>query len=195
MSMSTSAGIRVLLVRHGRTQLNAEGRLRGQLDPSLDERGLREVVALAHDLRPFEPRAIISSPLLRARQTADAIARRYLLPVSCDERLADRDWGPWAGHLEREVVEQWGAVDAAPGVEPLASVVARSLAVLDEQRHSAWTGAVVLVSHDAVNRSLLACLDSTLATGSGISQRTACWNLLVSDGDGWRVVTTDRKGS
>jgi broad specificity phosphatase PhoE len=65
---------RVLVIRHGRTALNADGRLRGHLDPPLDEVGRREAAAVAAVLSEFRIVRILSSPLLRALQTAGAIA-------------------------------------------------------------------------------------------------------------------------
>ena len=64
---------RVILVRHGRTALNAADLLRGRLDPELDDVGLDEVAALAEVLAPREPARIVCSPLHRAVQTASAI--------------------------------------------------------------------------------------------------------------------------
>jgi broad specificity phosphatase PhoE len=61
---------RVYLVRHGQTPLNESGVLRGLLDPPLDEAGHRQAQRLAAALSPRIPVAVIASPLLRARQTA-----------------------------------------------------------------------------------------------------------------------------
>jgi hypothetical protein len=69
------AGVAVVyLVRHGRTALNAGGLLRGRSDPALDEVGCGEAAALGGLLRDVELAGVVTSPLLRARQTAEAIA-------------------------------------------------------------------------------------------------------------------------
>ena len=67
----------VYLVRHGRTTLNAEGRLRGLLDPPLDEIGQRQVEDLGAAFASLSerPHRVVAGPLLRAQQTASAIAR------------------------------------------------------------------------------------------------------------------------
>jgi broad specificity phosphatase PhoE len=65
---------RVFLVRHGRTSLNAAGRLRSHLDPPLDEVGQDEAAAVAEELWTWSIVKILGSQLLRARQTAGAIA-------------------------------------------------------------------------------------------------------------------------
>jgi broad specificity phosphatase PhoE len=120
----------VFLARHGRTALNAENRLRGRLDPDLDDVGREEAAALADVLAAVRPVRVVSSPLHRAMQTARAIAHRAGLDVVVAQGLNDRDYGEWAGQPKEQVVARWGSIDAAPGVEPAAAVFYRACAVL-----------------------------------------------------------------
>lgn len=182
---------RVFLVRHGRTKLNADGRLRGRLDPPLDEVGEQEVRALARVLAEHRIVRIVASPLTRAMQTADAIGEATWQPVTALSSLLDRDYGEWAGALEAEVVGRFGSVDAAPGVEPLSSVSARARAVLEDQRELLPHGDVALVSHDAVLKALLVDLDPTLA--GRLRQPTACWNEIRLVDGRWVVAAVDQK--
>ena len=191
--MPVTNNARVLLVRHGRTVLNAENRLRGRLDPELDAVGLAEADALAQELAAREPARVVSSPLRRAVQTAEAIARRAGVRVQVDRGLIDRDYGSWAGHTKDELVDRWGSVDAAPGVERPEHVLYRACVVLVQQLDFLGPHPVVLVSHDAVNRALLAHLDPALGPASRIDQRTACWNELVHRMGDWRVELVDQK--
>jgi probable phosphoglycerate mutase len=103
----------VYLVRHGQTPLNESGVLRGLLDPPLDETGHQQAARLAAALGPRTPRAVIASPLLRARQTAQPIAGRAGLDVTADEHLLDRDYGQWSGADRETVAARWGSVDDA----------------------------------------------------------------------------------
>jgi probable phosphoglycerate mutase len=186
----------VFLVRHGRTTLNATGRLRGRLDPSLDAIGQVEAFELAQQLAYAHPARIVSSPLQRAMQTAHPLSEHVNVPITVDPRLADRDYGPWAGEEPAWVVARYGSLDAAPEVEPRQSVLDRTRAVLDEQRPFLAVGPVVLVAHDVVNRLLLASLDPGLGEPEVIPQRTACWNVLTDDGDhGWLVEQVDQHAS
>ena len=169
---------RVYLVRHGRTAFNADGRLRGHLDPPLDEVGRAEAADLAIVLGSLRPSRVVTSPLLRAMQTAEIVAGRTAAPVVVDKRLIDRGYGPWAGEREASVIAEWGSLDAAPGVEPAPSVAQRARDVLDAQVADLATGPVVLVAHDAINRPLLCQLDPELGPPERIAQRTACWNVL-----------------
>lgn len=182
---------RVFLIRHGRTALNADGRLRGRLDPPLDGIGEREVAALAAQLAEHRLVLILSSPLTRAMQTARAIGDATWLPVTALSGLLDRDYGRWAGTREREVVRLFGRVDDAPGVEPLTSVTSRARDVLERQRMMLARGDIVLVSHDAVNKALISELDPDLA--DGLRQRTACWNEIRLVEDHWTIAQVDQK--
>lgn len=182
---------RLYLVRHASTILNAQGRLRGRLDPLLDETGRAEARATANVLARLSPSRIVSSPLQRAVETAEAIASNAALSVVVDERLADRDYGPWAGSIEADVIAQYGSVDLAPGVESTTVVIERARACLDDQVAYLGDGSVVLVSHDAVNRLLLTELDPDLGRAEQLPQATACWNTLARDGDRWRVERVD----
>ncbi len=187
---------RMLLVRHGRTALNAANLLRGRLDPELDDVGLDEVVALAQVLAARHPVRVVCSPLRRAVQTASAIGHRTGIRPEIDIWLTDRDYGQWAGRGTAEIVAEWGSVDAAPGVEPVRHVLNRALIALDRQiAYLDDDRPIVLVSHDAVNRILLAHLDSGLGPEQSIGQHTACWNEIERrDGD-WRVLLVNQQAA
>jgi glucosyl-3-phosphoglycerate phosphatase len=182
---------RVFLVRHGRTALNADGRLRGRLNPVLDAVGHHEVDELARVLAGHRIVRILTSPLTRAAETAQAIGAATWEPVTALSALLDRDYGRWAGVRESEVVDRFGSLDDAAGVEPLDAVRQRVRAVLDDQREMLTHGDVVLVSHDAVNRALLRDLDSSLPENLG--QRTGCWNEIRLAAGTWFVAEIDRK--
>ncbi len=187
------------LLRHGRTALNAAGVLRGRLDPPLDDVGAAEVAATAAviarcDLAPA-PRLVRTSPARRALQTAEALSAATGAVVQVDDRLADRDYGEWAGHAPGELVERFGSVDGAPGVEPIEQLRARVLSafgdtVVDGERRG--DASVALVAHDVVNRLLLSLVVPADLPGLGtIPQRTGCWNLLARLQGGWRLVVLD----
>jgi probable phosphoglycerate mutase len=182
----------VILVRHGRTALNAQSRLRGRLDVPLDSVGEVEAAALAMALDRIHPQRVLTSPLRRAVQTAEPIASRAGIPLEVDARLVDRDFGPWAGHLRSHVVDLFGSVDNAPGVEPAETVLARARAVLDEQS-PARTGPVVLVTHDALVKALLTDLEwrpaagGELEPGADVEPPTGSWAVLHLGAQGWVV--------
>jgi broad specificity phosphatase PhoE len=181
---------RVYLARHGRTALNADGRLRGLSNPPLDTVGQAEAQRLADALAGYTPTVVISSPLQRAVSTAQAIGAASRIAVVVDKRLTDRDYGPWTGRSRAEVENRFGSVDQAPGVEPAAAVATRVWAAWGELTSEYSDGPLVMVSHDAFNTALLRTLDPALV---GVGQRTACYNQLSRVRGRWRVDFYDRK--
>ena len=103
----------LIVVRHGRTQANASGLLLGRrLDPALDDLGRTQAVALAGALPAAR---VISSPLRRTRETAEAFGR----PVEIDERWIELDYGDLDGTPLRDVpADVWRAWRADPAWTP-----------------------------------------------------------------------------
>jgi broad specificity phosphatase PhoE len=122
--------------------------------------------------------------------TSEAIGAAAHIGVEIDQRLNDRDYGPWTGQPRAQVEQRFGSVDAAPGVEPADAVAARALAAFTELTYEYNDGPLVIVSHDAFNTALLRMLDPAL---DGITQRTACYNQLSRIEGRWRVDFYDRK--
>jgi broad specificity phosphatase PhoE len=100
----------LLLVRHGETDWNAEGRLQGHTDRPLNEHGRRQAKELAARLAEEHVDAIYASDLSRAKETAEIVGARLGLPVVIDADLREKNWGSWEGLTgdERVHVEQDG---------------------------------------------------------------------------------------
>ncbi|MDE3026572.1 MAG: histidine phosphatase family protein [Acidobacteriota bacterium] len=97
----------LLLVRHGETDWNAQGRLQGHTDRPLNEYGRRQARRLAEELAAERLDAVYSSDLARARETAEIVGERLSLAVVVDPDLREKDWGSWEGLTgeERDAVE------------------------------------------------------------------------------------------
>ena len=155
-----------VFVRHGQTTWNVEGRLPGQLpDVPLTEEGRQQAHRAAVALSGLPLSAVISSPLERARDTADIIARGWALPVRLDARLMDTEVGAWAGHKIADVAKNdpaWKAfvehpTEPPPGVESLGDVQARAVAVVEDARRDPELGNyVIMVAHADVVKLILA---------------------------------------
>lgn len=156
----------IILVRHGQTEWNRVERFRGRVDVPLNEAGLAQAEAAGRRIAAeWRPAAVYSSPLSRATQTAEAIARPLNLPVEMAPGLVDIDYGQWQGRTPDEAREQWPQIvdrwynrppsARIPGGETLAEVQARAMAAVRElsARHPGQT--IVLVSHTVVNRAIL----------------------------------------
>src|SRR3954449_5504484 len=87
----------LLLVRHGETDWNAEGRLQGHTDRPLNEHGRRQAKELADRLAGEEVDAIYASDLARARESGEIVGERLGLPVVIDADLREKNWGNWEG--------------------------------------------------------------------------------------------------
>lgn len=181
----------VYVVRHGRTGLNAAGRLRGRLDPHLDDVGEEEARSLGEAFATMTVSALVASPLRRALQTASQIAARTGQLLEVDDRLGDRDYGPWAGSRKEEVLGRFGSLDDAPGVEDNRSFSARSLAGFRAAAERSRFAPAIVVSHDAVNRAVLSSLVPELGGREVLSQRTGCWNRLERRAGVWRATALD----
>lgn len=137
----------LILVRHGQTAANAAGLIQGQSDYDLTPVG-REQAAALRDTLPAEA-AVITSPLRRARQTAEALGR----PAEVDDRWIEMDYGEYEGRRVVEVrPELWShwANDpewAPPGGESLAAVGRRTEAVCAELACRATDEDLIVVSH------------------------------------------------
>jgi probable phosphoglycerate mutase len=93
----------IYLARHGQTAYNLEGRFQGHLPVPLDDTGRAQALELAKRAAAHDFAVLWTSPLLRARETADAIARATGLEPREDERLAETDAGEWTDRSFEEV--------------------------------------------------------------------------------------------
>lgn len=182
------------LVRHGQTAVNALHEEHGRFDDALDGAGLEQAAALGRAFRGVPVGAVLSSPMIRARQTAEPIAAATGLVVQVVADLLDRDYGPWTGHPRDEIVARFGSVDAAPGVEPWPVFADRAVAAMTTLVTGlAGEARVVVVSHDAINRAVLWqwCRPTAVADPHAIPQANACWNRLRRSGSAWHLEVLD----
>ena len=155
--------MRLVVVRHGVTDWNREGRWQGRLDPPLSESGRHEAALVATriagdpDLRPAR---ILASTLSRATETAAAIGDALGIAVEPEPRLMEIGAGEWEGRTHAELEASDGeryrawrttAGYGPPGGEPLTDAAARVKALLTAVEASpAWP--VLLVSHGGILR-------------------------------------------
>lgn len=172
----------LVIARHGRTPANAAGELLGRRDPELDAVGRDQAAAIAA-VTPREAR-VISSPLLRCRQTADALDAEH----ETDERLLEIDYGELEGVPVKEVpVETWtqwrdDSAWAPPGGESHDQLAARVWELLDELAAEAAERDVVLVSH-------VSPIKAAAAWGLGVSIDIS-WRCFVQQASILRIATT-----
>ncbi|MGV0748036.1 bifunctional RNase H/acid phosphatase [Mycolicibacter heraklionensis] len=104
---ATGTATRLLLLRHGQTELSVNRRYSGRGNPPLTDTGRRQADAAARYLAQHGGiAAVISSPLQRCRDTAEAAARLLRLDVTVDEDLTETDFGAWEGLTFAEAAER-----------------------------------------------------------------------------------------
>ena len=165
-----SAAATLLLARHGRTALNARGLIQGRSVVPLDALGQRQARQLAEHLAalPAPPSELWSSGLLRAEQTAGAVAARLKLEVRPDARLREQDFGDYEGRALSELLTENADFERAwmqdfsllhpPGGEHFADTTARMLAWYADARPRQAGEVVLAISHGLAISALLCAL-------------------------------------
>jgi broad specificity phosphatase PhoE len=159
---------RLILIRHGETDWNIEGRWQGQADVALNATGWDQAQETARSLEHTGIAAIYSSDLLRARQTAQVLADATRLPVHVDSRLREIHQGEWQGLLVSEIQSghaqayQDRKLDplsfAPPGGETAAQVRQRVVSVAQDILRWHPRETVAVVSHGFALAVLIAHL-------------------------------------
>ena len=178
---------RVLLIRHGQSEWNADGRWQGQADPALTDLGRHQALHASRNLGVVD--AIVASDLQRASETALIIAAELGVgPLVLDPGLRERDAGEWAGLTRAEFERDWPgylepppadrhasfgdgpATDASaqpraerrrpPGWEPDDALIERVVSALGRIHDLAPDGEVIAITHGGVVYALEGMLGS-----------------------------------
>lgn len=155
---------RLLLLRHGQSTWNADGRWQGQADPPLSPLGEDQARDAARRLAPGQFSRVLASDLRRARQTAEILGAALRLPVEVDPELREIDVGDWQGLTRAEINERapgaladWseGRSESTPGGEARTDLTDRARAALLRAAAASAPGdRVLVVSHGALIRNL-----------------------------------------
>jgi probable phosphoglycerate mutase len=191
---------RILILRHGETTWNVEGRYQGHLDSPLTPRGEAQADALARRLTGVNFAALYSSDLGRASRTAGIIAQATGHEFRPDPRLREQHLGIFQGLLKSEIKQKLadeyrlfktaGPDHAMPGGESARQSAERSLACLEElaRRHSGET--MVVVAHGGTISALLRhTLGIPLGTPRRFERFNASWNVFTWNDGKWRLAT------
>ncbi len=189
----------IILVRHGQTPWNKEKIFRGSRDIPLNDQGREEARLAGEWLKGETIHAAYCSPLSRARDTGEAIARHHHIAVADLPGLTDLCYGDWEGMPLTEVkakfadlYRRWETAPATvrfPGGETLDEVKVRAVGAVEEvvRRHPGQT--VLLAAHRAVNKVLIAAfigLDNSHFWRIG--QDTTAINRFNRVGDTWNIM-------
>ena len=92
-----------VLIRHGETDWNVEGRYQGQADPPLNEKGFKQAELLAEKLIIYKLDILYTSPLSRAKQTAEVVAKKFHLLIEEEPRFMEINQGDWQTKLRADI--------------------------------------------------------------------------------------------
>jgi len=157
------------VTRHGETDYNARKRYTGSIDAPLNATGIKQAEKLAHSLSGVEFEVIVSSPLMRAKQTAEAISRLHGIPIFIIDEFAEISLGVYEGLTREEAQSQypdiWAKLSDRPsniapiGGETHIQFDARIAIGLEKLRKSHDSKNVLLVCHAftarIINRQLI----------------------------------------
>ncbi len=169
------ATTRILLVRHGQSTWNAQGKWQGRADPPLSPLGQHQAAQAGSKLGLVD--AVYASPLVRAYQTASIISAAIGIgPVSIDDRLIETDAGDWTGLTFHEIRTGWpGWLDHhrfPENFEKQDDIVARMTSVMFAMAAALPGGNIVAVTHSGSMRNL----DRSLGdTDPGIPNLSSRW--------------------
>jgi broad specificity phosphatase PhoE len=183
----------LVLIRHGQTDWNVEGRWQGQADPPLNDRGREQARRAAEYQRRYGFAALYSSDLRRAMETAQVIGAEMGLDVIPEPRLREINLGKWQGMLAVDIEAQypdefrrwhespWSV--RPPGGEDLPTLIARILEAANEIVTRYPGQRVGVVAHELPIAVILCC-----AAGLGqehlrsMIPQTGVWNEVVLKG-------------
>ncbi|WP_435771647.1 histidine phosphatase family protein [Nocardioides sp. SYSU DS0651] len=183
---------RIVLLRHGRTEWNASSRIQGQSDVGLDDTGIEQARAAAPVIAALRPSLLVSSDLVRARQTADELVKETGLTASYDARLREFHLGDYQGLTHEELAAKSpegydafrrGAWDAVPGAEPVAAVATRYVAALRDLDRALGPGeTAVAVSHGAsIRLGVVAFLGWPVGTAHDLRPLANCGRVELEE--------------
>ena len=145
----------IALIRHGQTQYNAEGRMQGAVDIPLNDTGRQQARDAAETLRGQGWKVVVSSPMLRARETAQIIADVLELPLGPSyDLLRERRYGEAEGRTMAELEVLWPDRNY-PGLESLESLQRRGMAGVQQIADNFYDRSVLAVCHGTLIRYTL----------------------------------------
>jgi probable phosphoglycerate mutase len=186
---SPDSPIRIVLWRHGQTDWNVENRFQGHSDIPLNKVGHYQASEAAQVLAALRPDRIISSDLIRAQETAAALAALTDIKVEINPNLRETDGGLWEGKLASENRATHGELfanwyeggDEPAGVtgERRSDVAKRAVAVIEKEMTN-FSGTIVFVTHGGTVRSVLGSILKLPIAQWGVigGLSNACWSIL-----------------
>lgn len=170
--------MKIYLIRHGETDWNRQGRFQGREDIALNETGIMQAEQCGKAIKGEKFHAVITSPLIRARKTAEIIAQNLdIAHLIIEEGITERDFSKVSGMTpyEREVFYASGEKDDK---EPWEDLCSRMIVNIKKYGDRYCNDNIIMISHGASINAVLSVLSSG-RTGTGkIILKNTCINIL-----------------
>lgn len=177
------------LFRHGQTDWNINFLLQGITDIPMNQTGIEQVRLAAKAIKRDDWDLVLTSPLGRAKQTAEIIVDSVGFDVAIEENLLiERSFGEAEGLSYDEWKQKYSNLDQIPGGESKNQLNERAAVLLDQVRAQFAGKRVLAISHGALIRSLVAIASSNELPRDGERLGNASLNIVRHDSSSWRVV-------
>lgn len=177
------------LLRHGQTDWNINFLLQGVTDIPMNETGIEQVRLAAQAIRAEDWDVVLTSPLSRARQTAEIIAELVGFPEIIEqELLIERSFGEAEGLSHEQWRAKYSNLDVIPGGESRTQLNERSKLLLDTVSSELSGKRVLAISHGALIRALLATVSNNELPRDGERLGNASLNVVSHFESTWKVV-------
>lgn len=190
---------RLLLIRHGETFANQNHLLQGTSDGVLTEEGRSQIAQLGRHLAAYKIDKVVSSDLIRAYQTGEAIARHHHLEVEVTPLVREWDCGVWDGRTQKEFLEMVDQLEGGissfepEGGETMTQVHQRASDFLDRILSEDRSKTITVCSHGDFMRMMMSCmLDIHPNQASLFFFDNASYSLFEHDGKHWRAIFINR---
>ena len=180
------------LFRHGQTDWNIKMLLQGVTDVPMNSTGIEQVRTAARAINGNEWDLILTSPLGRARQTAEIIAEQLgFQEVHQQDLLIERSFGEAEGLAYEEWKSKYSNLDELPGGESKSELLARSKLLLDTFADSHPGNRILAISHGALIRTVLTIASDNQLPRDGERLGNASLNVVSHQDSYWSVTKYD----
>jgi len=177
------------LLRHGQTDWNINFLLQGVTDIPMNQTGIEQVKLAAKAIRAEDWDVVLTSPLSRARQTAEIIASQHgYTEIIEQELLIERSFGEAEGLSHEQWRAKYSNLDAIPGGESRTQLAERSRLLLETISQELAGKRVLAISHGALIRTLIAIASNNELPRDGERLGNASLNVVKHSDNSWKVV-------
>lgn len=174
------------VARHGQTESNAEGRIQGQTNTQLSEKGRQEAKLLGTELKNIPFSIAYASDLDRARDTAAIVVEGRNIQLITDKRIRERFYGPWEGKL-RQDRDQASLEAQKQNVETDEEMRKRTFSFLDDVATTHPGKTILIVSHAGVMRGLLSQVMKIEEASTKFNIGNTAYFILQNQDGSWSV--------